>query len=63
MITFSRHFISWFFALFVFAFFEWRHPGFVSFVLPFPVLILLPGLILLAGYVWEVYRKTDTSKS
>lgn len=46
-----RHFVVWFIALFVFAFFEWRHTGFVSYVFPFPVLILLPGIILAGGYL------------
>ncbi len=52
-----RHFIVWFVALFIFAFFEWRHPGFVSYVLPFPVLVLLPGIILAGGYAASLSLK------
>lgn len=51
MYKLHRHFIVWFIALFVFAFFEWRHTGFVSYVFPFPVLVLLPGIILAGGYL------------
>lgn len=52
-----RHFITWFVALFVFAFFEWRHPGFVSYVFPFVILVLLPGFILAARYITSLSLK------
>lgn len=54
-----RHFITWFVALFVFAFFEWRHTGFVSYVFPFPTLAFLPGALLLARLLFPSYRKKE----
>lgn len=57
MSSLQRHFVAWFIALFVFAFFEWRHTGFVSYVFPFPMLIVFPGVLLLAEYGWAFYRE------
>lgn len=58
-----RHFIVWFVALFVFAFFEWRHVGFVSYVFPFPALVLLPGAILFGGLLGKVVKIPDSECS
>lgn len=63
MYKLHRHFVAWFVALFVFAFFEWRHIGFVSYVFPFPVLVLLPGIILLGGLLVKVVKVSDSDYS
>jgi hypothetical protein len=60
MSAFHRHFIAWFIALFAFAFFEWRHHGFVSYVFPFPILVLLPGIILLGGLLVKVVKASGS---
>lgn len=52
-----RHFFAWFIALFIFAFFEWRHTGFVSYVFSFPVLVFLPGALLLVAWAFPGYRE------
>ena len=52
-----RYFITWFIALGVFAFFEWRHTGFVSYVFPFPVLVFIPGALLIAQAICLRYAK------
>ena len=45
--VFFKHFVAWFIALPFFAYVEWRHPGFVTYLFPFPVLLVIPGLFLL----------------
>jgi hypothetical protein len=53
----NRYFFAWFIALFAFAFFEWRHTGFVSYVFPFPFLMIAPGLVLIVERLYSYYRK------
>lgn len=56
MTPLHRHFVVWFIAIFIFAFFEWRHPGFVSYIFPFPVVIFIPAGILVAEYLSQRKR-------
>lgn len=55
--AFHGHFIAWFIALCAFAFFEWRHVGFVSYIFPFPLLVIMPGLMLIAERAYAFYRE------
>ena len=45
MIRFYPHFIAWFVAVLIFGWVELAHPGFVSYVFPFPVLIVIPIIL------------------